>query len=235
MTVIHSIIIPAYNEERRIGKTIEDTYRFFKLKNESFEIIIVDDGSTDNTQTIIKRYQSSMPELKLHSQKQNLGKGAAVRSGFDLAKGEYLLFCDADGSTLISDYDKLFQALNSGADIAIGSREAEGSVVDAYKTRKYIGRIFAMLVNLITGLTIKDTQCGFKLFKKEVAKTLISKQEFNGFSFDVELLYLAKLNQFKISEIGVNWIHASGSKVSVIRDGLKMFRDVLKLRFRKYI
>ncbi len=176
-----------------------------------------------------------MPELKLHTQKQNLGKGAAVRSGFDIASGEYLLFCDADGSTLISDYDKLFQAVRSGADVAIGSREADGSVVDAYKSRKYVGRIFATLVNLITGLRIRDTQCGFKLFKRAVAKRLISKQEFNGFSFDVELLYLAKLNSFTISEVGVNWTHASGSKVNVIRDGLKMFRDVLKLRFRKYL
>jgi len=227
-----SVIIPAYNEELRIKGTLDIVIEYFKNKNYETEIFIVDDGSKDKTVEIIQEYSKKNPMVSLLQNPGNQGKGAAVKRGMMNAQGKYLLFSDADLSAPISDTDRLIPYLEQGYDIAIGSRNIkdENVKVVAVPKRMVMGRVFHLIVQSLILPGYKDTQCGFKLFKNDVAKHLFSLQKIDRFSFDVEILYLAKRHGYKVKEVAVNWTHVDNSRVSLLRDPLNMFKDILQIK-----
>jgi dolichyl-phosphate beta-glucosyltransferase len=232
-----SVIIPAFNEENRITKTLEEAYTYLSSRQFKFEIIVVNDGSVDGTVNVIISFAKSHPGVRLISLTKNQGKGAAVREGILASNAELVLFTDADGSTSIKELERLEAALkNSAADVAVGSRalKSEETSIRARIFRKILGRVFNLAVNILAVPKIKDTQCGFKLFKKEVAKKLFYEQRFPRFSFDLEVLWKANRLGYKVVEVPVNWTHVSGSKVNVFKDGIRMLLDAFKLSISKY-
>lgn len=229
-----SVVIPAYNEESRLPKTLLSVLEYLKENYESFEIIVVDDGSSDKTTQVVRQFQELASEVKLLALPQNRGKGFAVKSGVLNSQGKRILYNDADGASPIYELERLEKALNSGADIAIGSR-ARFSVDTEVETvwyRKFMGRVFNGIVNFIILPGIADTQCGFKFFYRGSALTLFQKQTSEGFSFDVELLFLARKAGCTIVEVPINWTNVPGSKVNLGRDSLLMLKDIFIFRFR---
>lgn len=231
-----SVIIPAFNEAGRILKTLRAAYSYLTSRYSKFEIIVVDDGSSDATASVVSTFAQTNPAVRVISLQHNQGKGAAVREGILAAEGDLILFTDADGSTPIEELERLEAALkNTHSDFAIGSRAMRSNVTQV-KTRiirKVLGRAFNLAVNILAVPKIRDTQCGFKLFKKDIAKTLFAKQRFPRFSFDLEVLWKANRLGFKAIEVPVNWHHVTGSKVSVLKDGIRMLVDALKLAFSR--
>ncbi len=231
-----SIIIPAFNEESRLPKTLISVCEYFSSRAESHEIIVVDDGSADDTCRVVHSFEKLFPSVKLLTYPNNRGKGYAVRFGMLNARGSLLLFTDADGATPIEEFERLRTAVLGGAQIAIGSR-AMFSLDTHVRTvwyRKLLGRIFNAVVNLLLLPGIADTQCGFKLFLRPVGRYLFSIQKVEGFSFDVEVLFLAKKAGCRIVEVPVNWTNIPGSRISLVRDSLRMFLDVVRFRFRDW-
>lgn len=227
-----SIIIPAYNEESRLPPTLIDIIDYFDAKNIIYEVIVVDDGSQDKTSQFVNKVSRICPQVKLIILPKNYGKGHAVKTGMLNANGKMMLFVDADGATPISEYDKLEQAINENYDVVIGSRAiySEETSVKTIFLRKIMGRTFNFFVKNILLSGFADTQCGFKLFTNPVAKFLFSRQISNQFSFDIEILYIAKKANLKISEIPINWNNISGSKVNLITDSIKMFIDIFRFK-----
>ena len=229
-----SIIIPAFNERWRLPTTLIKAFDYFDTRKCSFEIVVVDDGSTDDTSTIVESFSRLRSELRLIRLAKNRGKGHAVQSGILNAHGKIILFADADGSTPFAEIERLEAALAQGADIAIGSRAIKSAetAVETQWYRKILGRIFNLTVNILLLPKIADTQCGFKLFTRDAATLVFSKQQCEKFAFDIEILYIARRANLKISEVAVNWQHAPGSKVNLAVDSLQMFLDVLRIKFR---
>lgn len=236
--VFLSVVVPVYNEEKVIAETLRKLTVFLELKGYSWEIVVASDGSTDATKTIVQRVAQSRPDgrIQLVDLVQNTGKGAAIRQGMLKAAGRYLLFSDADLSTPIKEVDKLLAALESGADIAIASRvdsKKENTVQQSAK-RAIAGRIFNGLVRVITGLSFKDTQCGFKCFKREAAMRIFQNLTLNRFGFDVEVLLLAEKFRYKVVEVPVMWKQGLYSKVRLYHDSIAMIGEMFYLR-RKYL
>lgn len=229
-----SIVVPAFNEEARLGRTLEDYLSYCRPSGRRFELIVVDDGSLDRTSVVVNSFAAIWPEVRLIRLAENQGKGQAVRSGMVNAKGRRILFADADGATPLSEIERLDAALDAGADVAIGSRAlADRSVrVSARLHRRVIGRVFHGLVELLTVPEVKDTQCGFKLFRGPVAHDLFSRMRVRGFSFDVEVLMMAQRRGYTIAEVPVNWTHQPGSKVNLVTDSIRMLRDLFVIRGR---
>jgi dolichyl-phosphate beta-glucosyltransferase len=227
-----SIVIPAYNEEMRLSCTVHEVVGYCRTHRRCFELIIVDDGSRDATMSVARGLASQFEEIRVIGLPLNRGKGHAVRSGVADAKGRTVLFTDADRSTPIGELERLEAALASGADLAVGSRELPGDGVRARVKlyRRVIGRTFHQLVKLLAQVEVTDTQCGFKLFRASVAHDLFSRGLMDGFSFDVELLVIAKRRGFRIAEVPVNWTHQAGSKISLTRDSLHMAADLFRIR-----
>ncbi len=225
-----SVIIPAYNEESRLGETLDTIHSFLKQQPYTSQIIVVDDGSTDRTVEIAE--EADIPELWIVKNERNMGKGAAIRNGIKAAEGEVVLFTDADNSSPIEEVSKLLEAINEGYDVAIGSRALPESNIEVHQPwhRETMGRIFNLLVRMIVLRGIKDTQCGFKLFKKEVARKAFNEQKLSGFAFDVEVLILARRHGKTIKEVPIRWINSPASRVSPLSDALKMFTDLIRLR-----
>lgn len=235
MPVYLSIIIPAYNEEKRIGLTLSKICGFLKTKSYEYEVILVDDGSNDKTISEAKESElAKTNKLKIVRNGMNKGKGFSVKNGILNSAGEYMLFSDADLSTPIEEADKLFGYIKKGYDIVIGSRSIAGSDVKVHQPfyREKMGRIFNFLVNSLLMGGFNDTQCGFKLFKGSIAREIGRELTIDGFCFDVEMLYLAKKKGYRIAEIGVVWENSPQSKVRVINSSLAMFIDLLKIRRR---
>jgi len=228
-----SIVIPAFNEARRLPQTLDRILEWLNQQTLSFsEVVVVDDGSTDSTPALVEEYCRSHRSVLLLRNPGNRGKGYAVRHGALDATGEWVLSTDADLSTPIEEVSKLFQtAENQRADIAIGSRAVDRSLVEIHQPllREYSGRFFNLLMRAATGLPFRDTQCGFKLFRREAAKRVFTLQKQDGFSFDVEDLVIASKLGLRVVEVAVRWRNAEGTKVS-LSQGLKSFSDLLRIR-----
>ena len=229
-----SIIIPAFNEEDRIGRSLEKLAAFLKNRTEKFEVIVVDDASTDNTRQIAESFSDKIPNFKVLRLEKSpfAGKGLAVNKGVLASNGDIVLFTDADFSTPIEDIDKLLEKLNSGYDIAIGSRAIDRSLVKQRQNilREYIGRTGNILIQNLVIKGIVDTQCGFKAFKMPACKSLFESERIFDFGFDVELLYLAKKRGLKIAEVPTVWYNDPRSTVHPVKDSIAVFVDLLKIR-----
>ncbi|MGH7630928.1 MAG: dolichyl-phosphate beta-glucosyltransferase [Gemmatimonadales bacterium] len=230
-----SIVVPAYNEEIRLEPTLRSYLGYFRGGGQAFELIVVDDGSIDGTTPIAERVGTEFAELRLIRLAENRGKGYAVRSGVVNARGRLVLFADADGATPPSEFERLHAAVSAGADVAIGSRvlRTDGVAVRARLHRRLIGRAFHALVRLCGVHDIADTQCGFKLFRGPVAHALFSRMRTSGFSFDVEVLMMARLCRCRIAEVPINWVHQPGSRINLVTDSVRMAWELLLIRARR--
>ncbi len=224
-----SIIIPAFNEVERIGKTIEKVVDYLNKKDFTWDIIVVDDGSTDGTLDLLKKYDKY---VKYISQGKNKGKGAAIRRGMLESDSQFRIFTDADLSTPIYEIEKILPILNSGVDVCIGSRALDRKMVKEHQPfyREWMGRVFNGFVQMIVFRGISDTQCGFKGFTADAANKIFSNAKINGFSFDVEALYLARKYGLNIVQVPVEWYNDARSKVSPIKDSYNMFKELFKIR-----
>jgi glycosyltransferase involved in cell wall biosynthesis len=229
----YSIIIPAYNESARLAATLDKVLAHVAQRAWDAEIIVVDDGSRDNTVEIIHSYAAKNPRLRLLQNPGNRGKGYSVRNGMLQGRGEILLFSDADLSSPIEEADKLFAAIAGGADIAIGSRWLRRDLQTERQPlyRQVFGRIFNLMLRATLGLNFKDTQCGFKAFTRRAAETIFPLQKIERWGFDPELLYLARKFRFNVAEVPVEWAHSEGTRISPLRDGTRMFAEMLKIRW----
>jgi len=227
-----SLVIPAFNEAARIRETLRSISEY--LKDEAFdsEILVVDDGSTDETPAIVQDLDYS--GLRLIRNDINRGKGYSVRNGVLSATGDFVLFSDADLSTPIEELDRLLTAAqNENADVVVGSRGLDSRLIEKHQStvRESGGRLFNVMVRTVLGLDIRDTQCGFKLFRRTRVQSAFRKQTIDGFGFDPELLFLMSRQGLKILEVPVRWRHAEGSKIRFLRDGTRMFTDLLRIRW----
>ncbi len=237
-----SVIIPVYNESGRIRNTIRAVLGYFSQLGVSFEIIIVDDGSSDNSlQVIREECEADKEKVFFLKNRNNIGKGYSVKRGMMFARGEIALFTDADLSTPISEYEKLEHALLAeGYDIAIGSRSIPGSnvVVPQNFIRNRMGKLFGRLVNSLVLPDIVDSQCGFKAFKREAAHLVFHWQTIFGFGFDPEVLFIAKKHGYKIKEVPITWVNHFDSKLNPIKDsffiGFELFKIRLKIMLGHY-
>ncbi|MCM8822300.1 MAG: glycosyltransferase family 2 protein [Candidatus Omnitrophica bacterium] len=230
-----SVVIPAYNEEKTIQNTLGVIYDFFRKKGLNFEIIVVDDGSSDLTALKVNEIKKNISCINLVSYPENAGKGEAVRQGVMVSKGALILFSDADLSTPVSEIEKFLPFIHQGYDIVIGSRRIKNSLITRKQPfhRRISGRIFQLLVRCVLKLPYSDTQCGFKLFKANIAKELFSSLVHKGFIFDVEIVYKANVAGYKIKETGVIWANDPTTTVRFFKDSLKCFIDLVKIRFGK--
>lgn len=229
-----SIIVPAYNEEARLPETIRRIERYFEHSDWGFhEVLIVDDGSTDGTFEAAAAFASANPNIRVLRNPGNRGKGYSVRHGMLKAQGEWRLFSDADLSAPIEELDTLWAAIQrQGCDIAIGSRALNPALIGVHQPgfREAAGRFFNRVMRASIGLPIADTQCGFKLFRGDVAQKVFTKQTLERFGFDVEVLYIAQRQGFRIAEVPVHWNHVDGSKVGVFT-GLQAFGELAQIRW----
>ncbi|MBI4843165.1 MAG: glycosyltransferase family 2 protein [Nitrospirae bacterium] len=226
-----SIVIPAYNEEKRIGPALRSITDYLREKNCIYEIIVVDDCSSDETGGVVSAHGD--PALRILRNDTNRGKGYSVKRGILDARHPLVLFSDSDLSTPIEELDKFVSYINEGYDIVIASRNLKESNIKVEQPfyRQALGKTFPLLVNLFILRGFKDTQCGFKLFRAEAAKKIARLQTLERFSFDVEILYIAKKMGMKIKEAPVVWIDKKGTKVNPLRDGLMMLIDIFKIRY----
>jgi dolichyl-phosphate beta-glucosyltransferase len=235
-----SLVIPAYNEEDRIGKSLEQIFLFCNALGEPYEVIIVDDGSTDETAASISRRFGDWSQLKIVRQPERHGKGAAVQQGMLRGQGDYLFFSDADLSVPIEALPTFLTELRNHCDVAIGSRRAPGAKIEIHQLffRELMGRIFTWLSNLILGLGHTDATCGFKGFRREVVQELFTRQRLANWSFDSELLYLARIKKYRVIEIPVTWRNDQATKVRLWKDIFSSFLGLLRIRvnhiFGKY-
>jgi len=224
-----AVVVPAYNEEPRLAKSLQRVREYLSGQLYAWEVVVVDDGSTDRTPEIARGCAEQDPRFRLISYSPNSGKGAAVRTGMMDAEADWLLLCDADLAAPIEEVEKLFAAEKP---IAIGSRPLRESNLEIRQPwwREAAGRAFNYAVQALSIRGIKDTQCGFKLFSREAAKAIFPRCRFDGFSYDFEALMIGQKLGFEIAEVPIRWSHQEGSKVRLVRDGLGMLRDLVKLR-----
>lgn len=227
-----SVVIPAYNEEPRIGETLAKVTDYLAAQDYAWEVVVADDGSTDHTAELVGRVileHSNVRILRL----RHGGKGWAVKNGMLAAEGQYRLLCDADLSVPIQQVERLLPPNGPDSDIVLGSREASGaSRIGEPARRHFMGRLFNLFVSRLTVSGLADTQCGFKCLRAEAAQDLFPRLTVDGFAFDVELLHLARKLGRSFSEVGVDWYYRSQSKVRPVQDSLTMTLDLLKIRWR---
>ncbi|MBZ9571841.1 glycosyltransferase family 2 protein [Patescibacteria group bacterium] len=235
-----SVIIPAYNEEKRLPKTLREINKYLKEQDYDYEMIVVSDGSTDRTVEVVKNLMAEIKNLKIIDFKENKGKGFGVRQGMLEAIGEYRIFTDADNSTTIDQVEKMWPYFKEGYDIVIGSRDIKGAVLDPPQPlfRRFLGNFFRLLTQIICGTwEILDSQCGFKGFTKKAVEDIFPRCKIDRFAFDPEILVIAKRLGYKIKEIPVLWINDPESKVK-FKNMVKMGLDLIKIRrnmlFGKY-
>ena len=227
-----TIVIPSFNEEKRLPPTLERIAAYLREKRLGAEVIVVDDGSTDRTAAVAESWKDRISGLRVVSNGRNRGKGFSVRHGSLEARGDIVLFTDADLSAPIEEADKLLAALKTH-DVAIGSRAVDRSLIEVHESpfREFAGIIFNRIVRITLRLPFVDTQCGFKAFRRERCKIIFEQQTIEGFGFDPELLYLARHHGFSIVEVPVRWAHSPATKVNMVRDSLQMFLDIFVIRW----
>jgi len=227
-----SIIIPAKDEQKRLPHFLKLVIDYCRETPHLYELIIVDDGSKDQTAIEALAFQNDFPSLKVISLDRNYGKGQAVKAGFLEAKGDIVLFLDADGSTKPQEIGRHLHFFEEGYDIVVGSRVLRDghAKVEALAYRRWIGTIFNFLVSHLLLEGIKDTQCGFKMFRSKAAQDIFKNVHLKGFGFDLEVLYLAKKMRFSIKEVAVNWTHVDGSKVHLLKDSIGMFWNMIQIK-----
>lgn len=227
-----SIVIPAYNEESRLPATLARIGEYLRGRSYRYEVIVVSDGSRDRTAQSALQWRPEGFPLEVVDRKENRGKGYTVREGAARARGEYILFSDADLSTPIEEVEKFFPFFRKGLQIVIGSRSLKGSdiVIRQPFHRQLMGRVFNGLVRVLAVSGIADTQCGFKCFTRRAAAEIFSRCRIDGFSFDVEILFLARKLGFSVREVPVKWFNAPGSSISPVRDSLRMLWEIFRVR-----
>jgi glycosyltransferase involved in cell wall biosynthesis len=227
----YSIVVPAYNESARLGSTLQQILDHIHQQQWNVEVVVVDDGSRDATVEVIRRYAAAHPEIRLVQNPGNQGKGYAVRNGMLQARGNIMLFTDADLSSPISEASKLFSALEAGADVAIGSRWLDPSLMFKRQSmqRQVLSRIYHLYLRALLRFPYRDTQCGFKAFTRRASAMIFPNQRIRRWGFDPEVLYLAHRQGLKVAEVPVAWGHDEGSKINPLRDGMRMGVDGLKV------
>ncbi len=225
-----SLVVPAYNEQGRLPATLVKLKAFLENEPPHYEVIVVDDGSQDGTVAVVEEAMAGFPELRLLKEPHR-GKGHAVRKGMLAAKGQYVMFCDADFSMPVEEVVKFSRTLEKGYQVAIGSREVKGARrIDEPWHRHLMGRVFNLLVRVLAMPGLQDTQCGFKAFTWEATQEIFGRQVIDGFGFDVEVLYIARKLGMPITEVPINWYYSPSSRVDPIKDTLRMINDVLQVR-----
>jgi dolichyl-phosphate beta-glucosyltransferase len=224
-----SLIIPAYNEAQRIRATLESAEAYLDRQDYDYEIIVVDDGSTDATAAVVR---DSHPEVRLESYSPNRGKGFAVRHGMAVAQGAYRVFSDADESTPIEELEKMWPRFEQGADVVIASRALPESEIEQHQVwyRENMGRAFNLMLRMFGLTRFHDTQCGFKGFTQRAADIVFSRQTIEDFGFDPEILYIAQRHGLRVDEIPVHWINCPYTRVNAITDSTRMFADMFVIR-----
>jgi glycosyltransferase involved in cell wall biosynthesis len=227
----YSIVVPAYNESARLGSTLQLILDHIHQQRWNVEIVVVDDGSRDDTVEVIRHYAAAHPEIRLVQNPGNQGKGYAVRNGMLQARGDVMLFTDADLSSPITEASKLFSALEAGSDVAIGSRWLDPSLMfkRQSKQRQVLSRMYHLYLHVLLRFPYRDTQCGFKAFTRRAAAMIFPLQRIRRWGFDPEVLYLAHRQGLKVAEVPVAWGHDEGSKINPLRDGMRMGVDGLKV------
>jgi len=227
-----SIIIPSYNEELRLPPSLGLIADYIGKSGRDTEVLVVDDGSTDQTAAVAETFRAQIPRLRVVPNKENRGKGYSVRHGMTEARGDIVLFTDADLSAPIEEADKLIAAMET-YDVAIGSRALDRNLIAVHESgfREFAGIIFNKIVRAVLWLPFVDTQCGFKAFRRERCKIIFEQQRIERFGFDPELLYLARHHGLKSVEIPVRWAHSPATKVNMLRDSVQMFLDVFTIRW----
>ena len=228
-----SVVIPAFDEVERLGPTLEQVRRFLNTRRFESEVVVVVDGGRDGTLAMTRALAREWPALVVLHHDVNRGKGYSVRRGMLAARGRYRLFSDADLSTPIAEVERLIDALDGGADVAIGSRALAQSDVRVRQAwwRQSMGRVFNQIVRRVAVPDVRDTQCGFKCFRAEAAQRIFARQRMTRFSFDVELLWIARKLGCRVVEVPVTWINDPSSRVRPVRDSLRMLADLVRLRF----
>ena len=227
-----SIVIPSFNEEKRLPATLERIARYINTSDRETEVIVVDDGSADGTTGVAESFRGKIENMRVVANGHNRGKGYSVRHGFTEARGEIVLFTDADLSAPIEEADKLLAKMNE-YDLAIGSRAVNRELIEVHesKFRELAGIIFNRIVRVILRLPFVDTQCGFKAFRRQKCKIIFAQQTIERFGFDPELLYLARHHGLRTAEVAVRWAHSPATKVNMLRDSVQMFLDVVIIRW----
>ena len=227
-----SIVIPAYNEGARIERTLDRVMSCVEQQGWDAEVLVVDDGSQDGTPAIVKRWMERYPRLHLVQNQGNRGKGYSVRNGLLQAAGEVVMFTDADLSAPMEELDLLLAAIADGADVAIGSRWLDKARQTTHQPlyRRFFGRCFNAVTRMVMGLPFKDTQCGFKAFKRPAAQVIFRLQRIERWGFDPEILFIARKLGYNIREVPVTWGHDERSRMSYLKDGMKMLEEMAVIR-----
>ncbi len=228
-----SVVVPAYNEEQRIGATLARILAYLRDEGARFEVLVVDDGSRDRTREVVSRLAASEPHLRLIALGKNRGKGMAVRRGVLEATGDRVLFSDADLSAPIEEIEKLAARIENGSAVAIGSRSVRGARIDVHQPwyRELMGKTFNLFVRVLAIRGFVDTQCGFKCFTADAARAIFSRTRIDRFAFDVEALVVARRLGFEVAEVPIRWSNEPNSRVGVLRDSVRMLLDLARIRW----
>ena len=233
LAIFLSVIIPAHNEETRLPDTLEQVFRFLEKQSFISEVIVVENGSTDKTFEVAQQFSSRHDNFRVIQSER--GKGAAVKQGMLTAQGEYCFMCDADLSMPVEEIVKFIPPAISNFDIAIASREAQGAVRYNEPSYRHLGgRGINFIIQLLILPGLNDTQCGFKCFRAAVVQDIFNRQTLAGWSFDIELLYIARQRRYRVHEIPIDWYYHPETKVSVVRDALRMIRDIFRIRINAW-
>ncbi|MFH1644937.1 MAG: dolichyl-phosphate beta-glucosyltransferase [Candidatus Omnitrophota bacterium] len=229
-----SILIPAYNEEQNISSTLQDIYKYLATKDFTYEILVVDDGSTDKTVELVSPFRNKFQNIEVLKNDKNFGKGYSIKKGMLTAKGELILFMDADNATRIHELDKFLPKAKEGNDVIIASRRIPGAEITSSQPicRIILGNIYILLSKIILGASVNDYNCGFKLYTSKSAKLLFPKLTRNDWSFDSELIYLIKKFKLKLKEVPVKWEDKRTSKVKPFKDGIKSLVSLIIIRIQ---
>ncbi len=229
-----SIIVPAYNEEERLPRTLARLSEYYDSQSYDYDVAVVSDGSKDGTARVVNEFAAAHPKFQLIEYQPNRGKGYAVRKGMLEAKGDLVLFCDADLATPQEETEKLLAHMKDGADVAFGSRPMAESKLEIRQPlyRELLGRAFNRAVQTLAIRGVTDTQCGFKMFTRKACQDVFTRCKLDGFSFDFEALMIARDLGYRLDEVPIRWSHQEGSKVVLLRDGPRMLRDLVKLRVK---